>query len=381
MHFRGKWLLPKIPVFKFARRFGFPAVLPINLTVSLTYRCNSRCRTCSVYDRKAEEFSFEEFKRTFASIGRGVYWVTFSGGEPFLRKDIVDICKCAYENLRPRIMNIPTNGLMPERIEGCVKAILNSCPDSNIIVNLSIDGIGEKHDEIRGARSGFEKAMETYRKLRALNHPNLTLGIHTVISKFNVKEIPLIYRNLMELKPDSYITEIAEERVELGTIGADIAPPPDEYASAVDFITKEMLSLDLKLIPRITRAFRTIYYQMVKATLRDRKEIIPCYAAVASCQIAPDGEVWACCIKAESMGNLRDAGYNFRKVWFSSKAKKMREDIKRMRCCCPLANASYTNMLFSFRILFKVFGLVWSPRRAGKDTAENISLKAEAAKR
>src|SRR3972149_10205667 len=323
MHFRMKWLIPMIPVFKIARRFGFPAVLPINLTVSLTYRCNSRCRTCNVYDRKAEEFSFEEFKRTFASIGRGAYWITFSGGGPFLRQGIVGSWQCAFENLRPRIMNIPTKGPMPERIEGCVKAILNSCPDSNIIVNLSIDGIDEQHDEIRGARSGFEKAMETYRKLRALNHPNLTLGIHTVISKFNVKEIPLIYRNLMELKPDSYITEIAEERVELGTIGADIAPPPDEYASAVDFITKEMLSLDLKLIPRITRAFRTIYYQMVKSILRDKREIIPCYAAVASCQIAPDGEVWACCIKAESMGNLRDAGYNFRKVWFSSKATKM----------------------------------------------------------
>src|SRR3989304_10262892 len=124
-----------------AGRFGSPAVLPINLTGSLTYRCNSRCRTCSVYDRKAEEFSFEEFKRTFASIGRGVYWVTFSGGGPFLRKDIVGICKCAQENLRPRIMNIPTNGLMPERIEECVKAILNSCPDSKVIINLSIDGI------------------------------------------------------------------------------------------------------------------------------------------------------------------------------------------------------------------------------------------------
>src|SRR3972149_8517735 len=99
MHFKMKWLLPKIPVFKFARRFGFPAVLPINLTVSLTYRCNSRCRTCNVYDRKAEEFSFEEFKRTFASIGRGGYWVTFSGGEPFFGAENFDICEIACERL------------------------------------------------------------------------------------------------------------------------------------------------------------------------------------------------------------------------------------------------------------------------------------------
>lgn len=372
-------LIPKIPAFKLSRRFGFPKVLPVNLTVSLTNRCNSRCITCNIYDKEVEveEFSFDEFKKTFESIGTSPYWITFSGGEPFSRKDIVEICRSAYENCRPRIINIPTNGLLTERIVECVEEILRSCPNSKVIVNLSIDAIGNKHDEIRGIKSGFKRAVETYKKLRSLSYPNFILGIHTVISKYNVKDIPSIYGRLKDLKPDSYITEIAEERIELGTIGTDITPSPEDYKKAIDFIIKEMFSLDLKGIPKITRAFRTIYYQMVKSILRDKREVIPCYAALASCQIASNGEIWACCIKAESMGNLREVGYDFTKVWFSERAKRLREDIKKRRCFCPLANASYTNMLFSIKTLLKVIGLILNWRINEKNLTEEILLDSK----
>lgn len=371
-------VIPKIPAFKLSRRFGFPRILPINLTVSLTYRCNSRCKTCNVYDKKAEEFSLDEFNKTFKSIGRTPYWITFSGGEPFLRKDIVEICKNAYENCRPRIINIPTNGMLVDRIEAGVKEILNSCPSSKVIINVSIDGIGNKHDEIRGAKDSFEKAIETFKKLRALNHPNLILGIHTVISKYNVEEVPEIFKRLEELKPDSYITEIAEERVELGTVGTNITPTLEDYAKTIDFIVKEMLSWNLKGIPKITRAFRTEYYQIVKRILKDKREVIPCYAAIASCQIAPDGEVWPCCIKAESMGNLREVGYNFKRVWFSNKAKKLRNDIRRTKCSCPLANASYTNMLFSLKTLVRIMKLVLNRRIADTNLCKDFVLHSKA---
>ena len=64
--------------------------------------------------------------------------------------------------------------------------------------------------------------------------------------------------------------------------------------------------------------------------------------------LAPDGEVWACCIKAESMGNLRAVDHDFQKVWLSNKAQKIRLPIRGKRCFCPLANAGYTNMLLSY---------------------------------
>ena len=46
-------ILAKIPLYKLARATGWPRVLPLNLTVSVTYRCNSRCLTCNVYTKDA----------------------------------------------------------------------------------------------------------------------------------------------------------------------------------------------------------------------------------------------------------------------------------------------------------------------------------------
>jgi len=68
-------------------------------------------------------------------------------------------------------------------------------------------------------------------------------------------------------------------------------------------------------------------------------------AGVASAQIAPNGDVWTCCIRAESVGNLREHNYDFRSVWTTSHADELRRSIKAGECYCPLANASYTNML------------------------------------
>ncbi|MEF9427124.1 MAG: hypothetical protein L0956_08115 [Candidatus Mariimomonas ferrooxydans] len=56
----------------------------------------------------------------------------------------------------------------------------------------------------------------------------------------------------------------------------------------------------------------------------------------------------------EGVGNLKEAGYDFRKIWFSERAEKLRNEIKDRNCFCPLANASYTNMLLSPKAMFRV---------------------------
>lgn len=352
-------ILTQIPKYKLFRALGYPKMLPLNLTVSVTYHCNSRCKTCNVWKKETQEFSFDEFDRTFKNIGHQPYWFTLSGGEPFLRTDLVEIAKSAYDHCKPGIINIPTNGILYQRIPQMVEEIIKGCPDSQIIVNLSLDGIGERHDEIRNVKGNFERAMKTYEALRALKYKNFNLGIHTVISVFNVSEIPQIYEYMQALKPDSYITEIAEERIELDTIGKGVTPDPEDYGKAIDFLISKMENETHTGVSKMTQAFRKEYYGMVKRVLAEKKQILPCYAGFTSAHIAPDGDVWGCCIKADPIGNLRDTGYDFGKLWGNEKASEMRRPIKAGDCHCPLANASYTNMFCSYGSLVKVaFALV-----------------------
>jgi len=347
-------VISKIPAYYLFRRLGWPPKLPMNLTLSVSFKCNSRCKTCNISEKKSNELSFEEWKRIFQRFGKDLYWVTISGGEPFLRNDLLELVCSLYDYCRPSVINIPTNGLLRNRIPDTVDQITHHCQNAQIVINLSIDEIEERHDAIRGVPGNYQKAVETFRDLKALERPNLSVGIHTVISRFNVTRIHEIYRHLRTLKPDSYITEIAEERVELNTIGAGISPEYEDYANAVDFLTRELKQDHFNQVGRITRAFRIQYYQMVKKILQEKRQLIPCYAGFASAQIAPDGDVWFCCVKAESIGNLRAVEYDFKKIWFSEKANRLRKSIKNGECYCPLANASYTNMLHHLKTLTRV---------------------------
>jgi sulfatase maturation enzyme AslB (radical SAM superfamily) len=190
--------------------------------------------------------------------------------------------------------------------------------------------------------------MQTYASLKELKHryDNLTLGIHTVLSNFNIEDFPAFCEYVQsELKPDSYITEIAEERVELDTVGLGITPTAERYSVAIDALLESLRDQHLTGVAGVTQAFRRQYYEIVKRTLREHRQVIPCLAGVASAQIAPNGDVWTCCVRAQSMGNLRDHGYDFGAVWRTARAGQLRRSIKAGECYCPLANAAYTNMV------------------------------------
>jgi MoaA/NifB/PqqE/SkfB family radical SAM enzyme len=355
-----------IPVLQASYLTGRPMMLPVNITVSVSYRCNSRCKTCNIWLLPNDDFTIDEWDRTFQSLGQAPYWFTFSGGEPTLRKDLPDMVASAYERCRPGIINIPTNGIQDKIIPGRIEQVLQAAPESEVIVNLSLDAYGPKHDHIRGVRGNWEHSMRTYAALKELKsrYKNFTLGIHTVISNFSVEHFSELCEYVQtELKPDSYITEIAEERVELDTVGLGITPTAEKYSVAIDTLVESLheREREIKGVSRITQAFRRHYYEIVKRTLREQRQIIPCMAGVASAQIAPNGDVWTCCIRAESMGNLRDYDYDFAKVWQTARANELRRSIKAGECYCPLANAAYTNMLMHVPTLMKVTSKVAVP--------------------
>ncbi len=358
---------PKILGYKCARAIGKPHMLPVSLTVSVTNLCNSQCKTCMLWklykekpELKQKEFTLDEYRKTFASIHNSIFWVTMSGGEPFLRQDLPEICEIFCENCSPKIINIPTNSILPRVIAEKTKTILEKCKGVNLVVNLSLDGVGDCHDNIRNIPGNFKRFLETYEHLDKLKgeFSNLQVGVHSVVSKFSIDGLKGVYEYSKKIGADSYITEVAERRTELFNTSEDITPDPEEYEAFVNELSENMKT-DLKSkkkVSKTTQAFRLVYYQIAAKELKTHKQIIPCFAGLASAQINPVGDVWPCCVLgySQSMGNLRENGYDFRKIWFSKKAESIRKYIKSGNCSCPLANAHYTNIMLNFRQLAKV---------------------------
>jgi len=369
-------LLAQVPRYWMFRRFGWPKVMPVNVAVSIISTCNSRCLTCNIWAEHTPgdgrpDMTVEEFDKVFASLGRMPFWFTVSGGEPFMRKDIVEICKSLYDNCKPAQINIPTNSLVWRPIAERVAAIADYCKDSQLVINLSLDGVGAKHDEVRGIKGNFDKVMLVYRQLKELNRPNLTVGVHSVISNFNVDHFPELHEFVTtQMRPDSYISEIAEERVELSTVGTGITPVGAAYARAVDMMSQASAHERHEGQSKFIQAFRRKYYQLVKQMLASNTQVIPCYAGWASTHIAPNGDVWSCAVRAEPIANVRDHSYDFKRIWFSKLAKPIRKSIKNKECACPLANAAYTSMLMHPGTMLDVGGNLWQEMK--KERAHGV---------
>lgn len=338
----------------FSRLSGSGVPPPLSLTVGLTNQCNSRCETCDVWENLVHDFSAEEYEKTFQKFPAPVGWITFTGGEPFLRKDFSEIVTLAVKYLKPGVVTIPTNGILTEKIVEDVTVILKNCPRTRFVVNVSLDGVGEKHDAVRKVPGNFRKFLQTFHALKALSNPFLTVGVGTVISKYNAQGIPEILEFIKTLKPDSHVCEVAENRKELGVQNKPIAPDLTEYENAVSQAASALRVFSGYSLGRFTRALRLVYYKLSIETLRRKTQVIPCYAGFASAQLSPSGEVWECATRADSLGNLRDHDYDFMKIWKGDRARKIRVSIRKKECYCPLANASYLNMMFHPVYLFKV---------------------------
>lgn len=353
-------------------RYGLGSTCrPITLTFSVTGMCQSECRTCHIgrefklNPRQIKECSLNlwEIERIFQNLGR-IYFLNISGGEPFLRGDLPLIIDLAMKYLRPEIVHIPTNAYMPERIEDMTREILALMSkydaDVPLTVKPSVDGVGRKHDEIRGLKGNFQRLEQTIKRLKSIEmeHSNFYLELGTVVSTYNVNDLEEIEDWVHSQGVESYRNEIAEQREEFFNIGEDITPSHKVYEGLMERFTRkieENLS-SKRPLAKMTESMRLVYYDLALRIMKERRQVIPCYAGISNIHLNYDGDLWPCCVLGyeHSLGNLRDYSYNCKSLFSSAEARGVLQYIKDGRCFCPLANQAYANMLTDPRYLFRM---------------------------
>lgn len=346
----------RYPRYILFRQFGYPRIGPLSLAVSVTHRCNARCMTCRVTKRRPDELSVREYDAVFRSLRGSPRWATITGGEPFMRADLAEIVHSLIHNAKPDAITIATNASLGGRAAAFVRSVVKEHPETAFIMNISIDGIGPAHDKIRGLPDSFQIALDTFHALKNMEIKNLRLGFHTVISRFNVHAIPDLIEYLKTFEPDHHHFEIAQTRAELNIDEKDIAPDLEQYESVVGRILEIPNNKAEDLFTEIMQSFRKEYYRLSLDILKKKEQVIPCFAGIASVHIAPNGDVWPCSVLARSIGNLREKKYNFQSVWESARAEQARRFIKQGRCCCPMANACYSNLLLHMGSITRMLG-------------------------
>lgn len=344
----------KIIGYKLFRKHGWPQLKPLSIALSVTNKCNSKCKTCNIWKQNSKkELSSSEWKKILKSIGNQPLWFTITGGEPFLKENIDKIVEYLCRYNKPLFINIATNGLLPEKIYKKTKIIAKICERANtfLTINISIDGLYKKYDEIRGTKDGFKSVLESIHYLKKIQrqYKKLNIGANIVVSIFNQDNFIDIYKYIQKkLKPDSIVSEIATNREAFFLKNEKIMPSQKKYLKILNFLLKQKNGRNR--VSKIITKLRRKYYKLIRDNLIKGKTM-PCYAAIASCEILCDGNIINCCTQAIVLGELRTENYDFNEIWFSKKTQKIRGKIKKKDCFCALSNIFYTNKIINDGII------------------------------
>ncbi|GBD97228.1 MAG TPA: radical SAM protein [Nitrospirae bacterium] len=336
---------------------------PIQLTFFLTRRCNARCAFCFYISDKnlskenRPELTIDEIKKIAGSTGN-LLWLAFSGGEIFLRDDIVEVTEVFYKRNKPAIILFPTNGLLTDVIREKIEAILKQCRNSTIAVKLSLDGLEEMHDSIRGIKGGFRKTMSTYNVLGELlyKYPNFELGINTVFCSANQDNMDEIIEFVSGLdKIRTHTVSLIRGAVSDKTL-KDI--DAGKYLETIDKLAanlKKKISGTYRFKGAKLKAAQDILQRrMIYETIMQKRQLIPCYAGRLNVVLTETGEVYPCESFTMNLGNVRDNEYDIKKILKKSENQNIIDSIRDAGCFCTHECYLMTNILFNPRLYPKL---------------------------
>ncbi|GBE02044.1 MAG TPA: radical SAM protein [Nitrospirae bacterium] len=327
---------------------------PIQFTFFVTRRCNARCPFCfylngPVTETSSPELGLDEIRRVADSLG-SLLWLSFSGGEVYLREDIVEITRVFYERCRPSIILLSTNALLPETISERTEEILRSTPKSTVVVKLSLDGDEGVHDRMRGVKGAYAKVMETYEKLRCLldGYSNFELGINTLFSSGNQGSLEPLIEHVKSL--DGIKTHTVSLIRGQGLDEVDM----DEYFRVIRILEKNLKTGEAGVYrfrgAGLKAAQDILQRRLIFEIATKERRTMPCYAGRLTLVMTEGGDVFPCEAFNQKLGNIRDCNCDIREIIRSERAKRVRGFIKSGGCLCSHECYLMMNILFNMRM-------------------------------
>lgn len=288
----------------------------MDASIIVTYRCPMRCKMCNIWanpTKLEEELKPEEYEKLPQCNA-----INVTGGEPFIREDLEDIIKILRTKTN-RIV-ISSSGYFEDRI----LKLFEKYPDLGI--RISIEGLSQKNDELRGREGGFDKGLRTLLNLHDLGVKDIGFGItvsnnnsadmlslYSLAKQLNLQFATAAFHNSFYFhKYDNKITNL--EEVE------------DNFRKLIDKLLKE------KHPKSWARAY--FNYGLINY-IRGNKRLLPCEAGTENFFIDPIGRVLPCNGMEEdkwfdTFGNIKDVN-SFDEIWNTEKAKIIRNHVRN----CP----------------------------------------------
>lgn len=294
----------------------------LNGTVIVTYRCNARCTMCNRY----KEPSKPEDEITIDTIRKlpKMYFTNITGGEPFIREDLADIVRELYK-LSDRIV-ISTNGFFTDRIISLAKEY------PKVGIRISIEGLEETNNEIRGLENGFQRGYQTLKRLKEMGMKDVGFGM--TVQDRNANDLVPLYDLSDELDMEFATASLHNSFyfVEENNVIHDCEMVARNFEKLINKMLKSKS-------PK--KWFRAYFNHGLINYIYGQPRLLPCDMSFDTFFIDPYGDVMPCngTKNKEVMGNLNKQSWE--ELWNSPEADEVRKKVRKCdRNCWMIGSVS-----------------------------------------
>lgn len=335
-------------VLRISTETGVPLAPPITASIAVTSRCNSNCMYCSFrsgLSKNKIDVELNTIKRIINELAEvGVKVLTFTGGEPLLRKDLSDACRFARE--KGMTIHITTNGLLLTRE---IASRLNDCGVSNLIMSLDSldDSVYSIHRGVSNNR--VLESLEVLDYFSRLQEENFC-AVTFVVSRKNYKELPQFVRTInakgkkilvnvqpyhkppaIDFIPQKTIENAtkAEHEIYASLLAAEKKLLPKESdRESLTAVMEELIAMKKNHYPINNSDY---YLRSIPGFMIDNK--LPegiCAAGFSGIYVQENLNMLPCW-RLPEVGNL--ANESAVDLWFSDKYAKTRQSMLKRDCC------------------------------------------------
>lgn len=312
--------------YNFFNGYAFP---PLRISFMVTYRCNLNCQMCFQRNYRYQnpdkgELSFDAIKKIIDQTPPYTLF-TWTGGEPFVRKDMIDILQYASSR---NPCNVLTNASLLD--EEKIKVIV----DSKVkLLGISIDGIGMEHDKIRGRKGCFKETLEAIRTLQTYKRKKQSrfplLDIKTMILAENIGQMQKIVDLAIQLKADFLTLSFPFGNYPFNPVAEQKLSKFTEHSEEEEVNIQQFLNciklLDMKNSPLRLRLYPDIELENHKEfSFMDLSQYQPCKIPWSHLWISPSGDVFPCL--PYEIGNL--CRNDLKTLWNNRPFQSFRQMIK-----------------------------------------------------
>jgi radical SAM protein with 4Fe4S-binding SPASM domain len=271
---------------------------PLSVLWDITYRCNMRCPHCLIdYSKGMIETGMSEAEHILDELKKNqVFNITFSGGEPLLHPNLLDILKKASEmNFGLRLS---TNGLLLNR------TLLNELLETGVFcLQVSLDGLKGTHDAFRGLDGSYEKAVEA---LKMSSDSGLHTTMSTMIIKRNLAEIPQILDLAVELGASSFKLNSFMPTGRGSTAEETLSVSKKELKELAEKLQEKNREYEDRISIEVDATYPWLLGEERSFQIRGTREVsLKCSAGYTNLVVSPDGTCYSCPYLTEyPLGNL-----------------------------------------------------------------------------